>query len=198
MELITQAEFARRVGKSRQYINTLVANGAIKVYSVPGKKSKYIKFEEAKKALEDIKDPTRDPQREANKKRKKKKPVVEELPEDTEVAEIKKKAKAQGIDLSDVEKKGVTLNKAKVFKEVWLGKLAQLDFKKKSGESISKSEVEKDAFEAGRLIRNRLEAIPHKLALTLVGLSDKNEIEEAIQKEINDVLVELSGRVGAK
>lgn len=58
--LMTQAAYARRIGMSKQYVNKMVKRGVIIL------ENRKVNPSQADKALAENKDPSRDPQREAN------------------------------------------------------------------------------------------------------------------------------------
>lgn len=72
MEYITAKQTINKLKQGRvtdiseAYFSQLVSAGAIPNHTIPGKKRKLYLYDEVKKALADIQDPTRNPQREAN------------------------------------------------------------------------------------------------------------------------------------
>lgn len=205
---MSRRAFARSVGLSHTRINKLVKDGVIPLHN--GK----ISLDEGRRLMEENKDPSRDAQREANAERRKQVGVFaeENLPEhsladmtDDERAEynrqlfdeqnklkaVQEEAKAAGVDVG-MEKAPGSLNKVKIFRELYMGKIAQLDFKKKSGEVVDKSDVERDGYEAGRLIRDNLISFSHKMSLKVAGLSKPKEIEMVLENEIQEILEQIS------
>lgn len=96
------------------------------------------------------------------------------------------------ISFSDIKLEDMTLNEARLQKEYWIGKKAELDYKKNSGELVSVEEVRKDAFEAGRMIRDGFHNMSHKLSLQIAGISEPKKIELMIEKEVLEILEHLS------
>jgi|GEM_PF-3839223 len=110
--------------------------------------------------------------------------------------EIKKQeAKSKNIDTSidyDIDLKEFNYAKAKAYREHYLGQIAELDYKIKLGEYISKAEVESSFFEVARKVRDMLLNLPSKMALRVIGKKDIKEIERILDEEIRYILGNLS------
>ncbi len=206
--LLSRRKFAVHVGLSHTRINKLVTDGVIPLHD--GK----IELAEGKRLMKENQDPSRDAQREANAARRKDVGVFaeENLPEhsladmsDDERVEYNRQlsderekldtardeAKAAGADVGMI---GIpnSLNKVKIFRELYQGKLAQLLFKQKSGELVERNDVERDGYEAGRLIRDNLLSFSHKMSLKVAGLNKPKEIELVLENEIQEILEQIS------
>ena len=215
MELITAKAVVGKLKKggtmtiSEAYFSKMVRTGVVPYASTPGKKRRLFDYEVAKEALLEAKDPSREPQREANKRRREGLPTqtskkvgdmtAEEAieynalleAEQDKLSKDRDTAKGKGADVK-LETMPNSLNKVKIFRELYQGKIAQLDYKKKNEELVEKSEVERDGFESGRLIRDNLQNIPHKVSVLIAGISDPKKIESIIAKEIQEVLENIS------
>ncbi len=205
--LLSGRKFAKQVGMSHTYINKMVKQGVIPLH---GKK---IDLDEGVRLLDANRDPSRDAQREANAKRRKPSGLWSEenmpdesladmtaeeraeydrqlLQEQDKLKVVRDKAESAGISVHP----GVipeSLNEARLFREHYMGQIAELEFKKKNGELIDKADVEKDAFEFGRLIRDGLLNIPHKVSMQAFGSKSPKELETAIESAISEVLEQL-------
>ncbi len=80
---------------------------------------------------------------------------------------------------------------ARALKEGYLAGLAQLDFKKRSGELISRAEVEQEWSAQISAARNRLLLVGAKCA-PRVGVPDVRERQAIIEREIREALVALA------
>lgn len=87
---------------------------------------------------------------------------------------------------------GVSQNEAKTIKEYWLGVQAEINAKRLQGELISVDEVQRQAFEMARGIRDVFLAIPARLATVLAADSDAYSVQKKLMLEINKALEELS------
>ena len=214
--LVSQRKFAQIVNRSHTYINKLVKRGVIPTYD-GGK----IKVDEAKKMLEEYKDPSRDAQREANERRRQEKdifayegeyPSIEDLSEEEKNQYFRKleeeKHKAKEV-LEEVKKSGVkidgsfeellgtmNLNQAKTVSEILTAKLKEIQYKKETGELVEKKEVEKEAFELGRRVRDAVLSVPDRVASIVASMSDSNAIKELLNNELRHALEILKAENG--
>jgi hypothetical protein len=214
--LMTQRAFAKYIGRSVGYVNKMVKSGVIPLHGP----KKRIDPEEAKAAIEAVKDPAREPQRQANERRRQqpgifdedmlpKKSLADMTPEeraeyDRRIAEerkhledLRREAQEKGVELP-ADPGDMTLNEVKVFKEFFQGRLAQLEFRKKNAELIEVEVVQREAFEEARRVKDALLSLPHKLSVRLVGKGDPKEIETILDVEFRQILEELSGGVAMR
>ena len=213
---LSQRKFAKLVNRSHTYINKLVKQGVIPTYQ--GK----IKKDEAIKILEEHKDPSRDAQREANEKRRntdlfsmevkygtiadlseeERKEYEKKLREEQERAEkVLEEAKKEGIEiggeLSDLLGT-MNLNEAKTISEILTAKLKEIQYKKEKSELILKEEVEREAFEVGRRVRDAVLSVPDRVSAILSAETDRNKIKEILNNELRhslEILGETHGNL---
>jgi phage terminase Nu1 subunit (DNA packaging protein) len=81
---------------------------------------------------------------------------------------------------------------AKTAEMVYRAKLRKLDFEVRSGKLIPADEVKVQWFKVCRGIRDKLLAIPQKLAPQLAGLSDLHEVRDVLASEIEAALKGLN------
>lgn len=172
-ELITQAEYARRREVSRQYIHRLVTQGKI-----PTDDLKRIDPDVADAVLAQLSDPAR---------------RLNEMPHeaDNTAAEIYDQDPA-----TEPAGNGHTsFAKFRSAREAYQAKLAQLDYEERAGKLVRKEEIDREAFEAARLIRDRFLSLPQELGGTLVGMTDEKEIIQYLRAKIRDALMDVSNDV---
>lgn len=87
---------------------------------------------------------------------------------------------------------GVTLHDARVAREAFNAKLAELEYRRRVGELLDAAEVLRLIDEATRRLRDRLESIPARLAPVVAGMSGQDDCYRAIETEIHQALDELS------
>ncbi len=206
---------------SKSYFSQMVKDGKIPYHTKPDSPKKFFKYGEVLQAIEDSKDPTRDAQRIANEQKRKKesstlldiagtyksaadmtpkeidaeKKAAQKLKDEAEAA--KKEALAAGAsEDEDIWESsipgGVTQAAAKAEKEYWLGRKAELEFKKMSKELISIEEVQREAFEMAKGVRDAFLALPARLAPILAADSNQFSIQNKLTLEINSALESLS------
>lgn len=173
-ELITQAEYARRREVSRQYIHRLVTQGKI-----PTDENKLIDPDIADAVLEKLADPAR---------------RLNDTPEN--------EADFSPAENYDADPSGeptgnghTSFAKFRSAREAYQAKLAQLDYEERSAKLVRKEDVEREAFTASRLIRDRFLSLPQEIAGTLVLMKDEKEIIQYLRGKIRDALMEASNDV---
>ncbi|MDR0666846.1 MAG: hypothetical protein LBF71_05490 [Campylobacteraceae bacterium] len=203
--LLTQAAFARKIGFTRQYINELVKKGIVELTD-----NKKIDYDKAIKAIEEHKDPRRDPQREAHQKRKEKnlfsmqgkyksyadmtdeEKAAEYQKTQKELEKLNKEAELLGLpdDVEELDTIGIKeLNRKILIQELRIKKAkADVDEKK----SIQIEQIEKSVFNAVRIVRNGLLGLPARLAPKLAVTSDIHTCRTMLETEITAQLENLS------
>lgn len=201
---------------SKSYFSQMVNDGKIPSHPKPPSPKKFFYYDEVKQAIEDHKDPTRDAQREANEKRREEPTLMslagsypsqadmtqeekEELKRiKEEVQREKDAAIAEGINLDDEASdeddeafSKITGAVARAEKEYWLGQKAKIEYKRLKGEYMLVKDSERQAFEAGRAVRDALLSLPPRLSPIFAGESDRFNIERLFLEEINQVLLGL-------
>lgn len=166
MARVTQAEFARQIKKTKQYVGKRVKDGTIK-RDADG----LIDPDEARAALRLSSDPAR--------------VMAAENADGSD--DVDQKDKGGGTDYSRA---------ATAHKEVQ-AKLADLEYQKRAGLVVSKADVDHEAFEAARAVRDRLMTLPQELAGALVGMTDEMEIKMFLRNKIRDALIETAINVDA-
>lgn len=85
------------------------------------------------------------------------------------------------------------LTQARAKHEAYRAQLAELDYKQRMGQLLPADEVAREWSEQVRIARDRLLALPPRLAPTVLRLGDLREVEDAIRDAIYAVLEELAG-----
>lgn len=176
-ELISQAEYARRKGVSRQYIHRLITQGKI-----PTDDENRIDPDIADAALAQLSDPARH--------------LNGDLGDETD------SGPADDYDADNAENAGsapanghASFARFRSAREGYQAQLAKLDYEERAGKLVRKDEVEREAFEVARQLRDRLLSIPQEISGTLVGMIDEKEIAKFLRAKIRDALMEASNDV---
>ena len=208
---ITKSELARANGVSPAYISKLFKS-AVFDKCMDGKK---IKRDCALKTYLEIKDPTRDSQREANRNAK-----ISPAKKSTSKKEPKSKAKKESTaNVSNEIEKVTTKNikdselynqdnlaelevllvsastsnqKVQIIKDFWTGKINQQKFLEGEKLLIPKEQIIKDVQRILKAFRDKALALPTKISGDLVGLKDKKEVAVVVESYMYELLEELS------
>lgn len=202
--LITQAGFAKKIGRSRQYVNKLVKRGVI-----PTHDKKRVDPVEAEQCIKDHEDPRRDAQREANEARRSGADLFSEdwgypgMTEEQKEEERKrlieqlerKKEEARSVGVKDggaedVEKMSVADLNLAILKQDLRIKTATANEKERL--SVPVEIVKRDMFSAARVIRDGLLGIPARMSSRIAVETDPHICRTMLEEEIVRQLAKLS------
>lgn len=203
---MTQAAFARKVKKSRQYINKLV-----KKEIIPTHDDGRVDMEEAERLMIEYEDPRRDSQREANAEKRKPADLLSaigtyeseadmsdeerEIEREKRIEQLRmmqKEAQEVGADedIGDVEAMGIKQLNLAILQQDLRIKRAKADESEKI--SVPLEEVNRSLFEASRIVRDGLQGIPARLAARIAAESDPHKCRTMMEQEINRQLQNIT------
>lgn len=162
---VSQAEYARHIGKSRQYVNKLVRENKISK-TVSGK----INIAEADHALKRIADPSRhsDP---------------------APVSTVEKQTDDNGPNI------GTLFSEKKTKTEHYRAEMARLNFEERSNVLVRKTVVtEWINVHVGRIF-SKLDSLPKRLKTELASMDDPREIDVLIKTEIRNMREALAADI---
>lgn len=181
-KLISQAEYARRRGVSRQYVSRLVRDGVIALHD--GK----IDPASADAALAARRDPARPVRRKAGGSEAElsqtQEPSAGDAPTPSETVRLPGGA---GGDLPKM------LLKTRIKSELEKGRLLEIKARVEAGKYVDADEVKVAAFNKARIVRDGLLNIPDRVASMLAAETDEHKVHELLSMEIRAVLEELTG-----
>lgn len=203
--LMSQSAFAKKLGRSRQYINKLVHKGIIPVYE--GKK---VDLVEAERNMKEHEDPSRDAQREANEEKRNQtlfevagsyRSVADATPEERdielqekreELRRLQEEAKRLGVesDEEELDKLSIKDLNAAILRQDLRIKTVKADESEKSVISVEK--VNQSVFAAARIVRDGLLSIPSRVAARLAAESDPHTCRTMLEVEITRQLANLT------
>jgi len=166
--LVSQAEYARRRGVSRQYVGQMVAKGVIRL---TGRK---VDTDQADAALAAVKEPAR------SERRRKVPAAVPDVPTLPQA----------GGDLPTL------LLRTRIKSEVEKAKLLEIKARVEAGKYVDADDVKLAAFNKAREVRDSLLNIPERLAAVLAAEGDERRVHQIMDAEIRAALEELSGDPG--
>ena len=211
---ITKTALAQANGVSAAYISKLVKKGVFDSCLEQGKLLRDL----ALQTYLEIKDPTRDSQREANRnmkispreKNKKEKvakaEAAEEIKSDLDELEnnIPKRSKKEILENNLYnnenldELNGLLLTastssqKVQIIKDFWTGKINEQKFLEGEKLLMPKEEIIKDVQRILKAFRDKTLSLPTKMSSELVGIKDKKEVAAIVESYCYELLEELS------
>lgn len=214
IKYITKTALAQANGVSAAYISKLVKKGVFNSCLEDGKLLRDL----ALQTYLEIKDPTRDSQREANRnmkispreKNKKEKvakeEAAEEIKSDLDELEnnIPKRSKKEILENNLYnnenldELNGLLLTastssqKVQIIKDFWTGKINEQKFLEGEKLLMPKEEIIKDVQRILKAFRDKTLSLPTKMSSELVGIKDKKEVAAIVESYCYELLEELS------
>jgi len=208
-ELITKAEFARRIGTRIQKGDPMSRAWATKFFkkhpdllTEDGK----VKYNESVKRYKSTQDATRNPQRLKSAEKRKEKKAVKPVPEkqqkkidpvnedqldDDIFSAVIGRINFEELDGLSTEEIGERTQKAQLVRAEFDAKMSELRFYKELGELIHIEDVERVNSRIAAAVRAALLGIPAKLSPALEGLP-VDKINDELQEEVNTILEQLS------
>lgn len=214
IKYITKTALAQANGVSAAYISKLVKKGVFNSCLEDGKLLRDL----ALQTYLEIKDPTRDSQREANRnmkispreKNKKEKvakaEAAEEIKSDLDELEnnIPKRSKKEILEnnlynnenLDELNSLLLTAStssqKVQIIKDFWTGKINEQKFLEGEKLLMPKEEIVKDVQRILKAFRDKTLSLPTKMSSELVGIKDKKEVAAIVESYCYELLDELS------
>jgi hypothetical protein len=87
---------------------------------------------------------------------------------------------------------GPTYAQSRAVRELYLARLAKIEFEERAAKLVSRDEVTVAAFTKARTVRDNLLNISDRLAATLAAESDPSCVHQILTDEIRKALIELS------
>jgi hypothetical protein len=88
---------------------------------------------------------------------------------------------------------GPTYAQSRAVRELYLARLAKIEFEERAGKLVSRDEVTVAAFTKARTVRDNLLNIPDRVAAVLAAETDPVRAHQILTAEIRKALIELSG-----
>lgn len=186
-EYLSQRKFAEHAGVSHVWINRLVKEGKL-----PTNEKGRIPLTEGLKAFKASQQPGYDANREHGKAQRQAavKPTRKAAPPpDPELDDNDDEPTLPSIGGSTA---GVNaaFNKARLAEKTYQAKLKQIEYQREKGELVDKDDIREDAMKTGAELREKLSAIPPRIAPLCEGLPAR-EIQGIIDVAINEALEAL-------
>lgn len=186
-ELLSPRAFGEALGVTRQAVNKAIEAGRLKEAVTRDEKTghKLVDLERGRREWEEWTDP-------AHKKRPGRKPsgrpssASKGTPSLFET-ENDRARKVEQLTHARASAERISLD----------SQLKRLELERELGNSLDKAEVQRTAFAEGRLVRDRLQAIPDRISAQLAAMTEPAQVHECLASEIAKALEALSQDEGA-
>lgn len=85
-----------------------------------------------------------------------------------------------------------TLVESKTLQAAYQARLAQIEYEEKSGKLVDAGKVKKTAFNAARMTRDAILAIPDRVAAQFAGMTDPFTIHATLTEELRGAIAEIT------
>ncbi len=195
---MNQAQFAEHLGITQQRVAKLTQRGIFTTV-VKFKRGSRDGYEydpvQGKKDFDNNRSHVNRPKKKAKRKPKAKAAKKKVVKKKSEPTEIERQAMAQAIIDQAGLKVFKTLTEAQTFKETYLGALRKIEYDKESGKSLDAEDVKRDAERVARIVKEKVTSWPGRTAPIITPLTDVFEVEQALKKECDQLLNEISKEV---
>ncbi|HRI38457.1 MAG TPA: hypothetical protein PLO50_07870 [Nitrospira sp.] len=186
-ERITQTEYARRKGWSKQYVHQLVTKGRIEL------EAGLIDPEAADLSLAQSRDPARTPVIEADTKARP--PETGATREYSSAAGMSKANEPRDDPRSSpMPSIGSSFSKARAVREHYRAKRERLEYEQMAGLLLPVDQIEDAMFTAGRAVRDSLMTAVERIVVELAHdlAAEPSKVRPIVSKEIKEILDQLA------
>lgn len=181
---VTQAEFARQCGWAKSYVTALKAAGRL-VMDESGR----VLVEASLRRIDETKDPNRADVA-ARHAAARSRAGAPEAPAPQPEAPTPNPEAPTGQRDAREDRVGQSYQQSKAVKELYLARMAKLDYERAAGQMVERAAVEGAVEDVLVTLRQALDQIPHRLAPVLVG-QDIDAIRRQLRTEIDSVRTAL-------
>lgn len=180
MTVITKSEFARHIKRSHQYVSALIKQGRVVISKVDGREMVELETSLAKIAA--TADPANNPA------------TTMPRADGRTTASVGMTLRQEGVaedDSTQHTQSSVTYQKSRAVKESYAARLRKVEYEEKMGAVVRKDGVEKASFGVARILREKLKALPNRLAPKVTVVTDQKENFKILTDEVENVIREI-------
>ncbi len=185
MSVLSKSDFARKIDRSHQYVSSLIKKGMIVLVKENGREMVEVEASLAKIAAHA--DPANNPATTMPRTDGRNKASVGMA---TRQAEHSTEQEAGHGTNSAVQ-----YQKSRAVKESYTARLRKVEFEEKMGTIVRKEGVEKAAFGISRILREKLKALPNRLAPKVTVVTEQKENFIILTEEMEGVIHEIQSAI---
>ena len=179
---LTKANYARHIGKSRQYVNELVRNGRV-VQNSQG----LILVAETDALVFETSDPSKVGVVERHEKERNEKLTAEkQFSPPPEMSEMDMARDEIGKQATGI------FQQSKALREKYNALLSKLEYEKATAKLLAIEDVNRAIYAAANTVRTRLESLPDRFAVQFAAETSQEHIKSEMTETIEQLLSEMS------
>ena len=185
MSVLSKSDFARKIDRSHQYVSSLIKKGLIVLTKQDGREMVEVEASMAKIAANA--DPANNPA------------VTMPRADGRTKASVGMTIRQNGIPNTETDgsQSSTTMQyqKSRAVKESYAARLRKVEFEEKMGTIVHKEGIEKASFGVARILREKLKAVPNRLAPKVTVVTDQRENFIILQEEMESVIKEIQAAI---
>ena len=185
MSVLSKSDFARKIDRSHQYVSSLIKKGLIVLTKQDGREMVEVEASMAKIAANA--DPANNPA------------VTMPRADGRTKASVGMTIRQNGIPNTETDgsQSSTTMQyqKSRAVKESYAARLRKVEFEEKMGTIVHKEGIEKASFGVARVLREKLKAVPNRLAPKVTVVTDQRENFIILQEEMESVIKEIQAAI---
>lgn len=185
MSVLSKSDFARKIDRSHQYVSSLIKKGLIVLTKQGGREMVEVEASMAKIAANA--DPANNPA------------VTMPRADGRTKASVGMTIRQNGIPNTETDgsQSSTTMQyqKSRAVKESYAARLRKVEFEEKMGTIVHKEGIEKASFGVARILREKLKAVPNRLAPKVTVVTDQRENFIILQEEMESVIKEIQAAI---
>lgn len=187
MSVLSKSDFARKINRSHQYVSSLIKKGLVVLTKESGREMVEVEASLAKIAANA--DPANNPA------------TTMPRADGRTAASVGMTLRQGGSLQADPEvaigqsSTATQYQKSRAVKESYTARLRKIEFEKEMGTIVNKEGVEKAAFGISRILREKLKAVPNRLAPKVTVVTDQKENFIILTEEMESVIREIQAAI---
>lgn len=187
MSVLSKSDFARKIDRSHQYVSSLIKKGLIVLTKQDGREMVEVEASLAKIAA--YADPANNPAATMPRADGRTKTSVG-------MAIRQNGTPATEPDpMSGQSSTTAQYQKSRAVKESYAARLRKVEFEEKMGMIVHKEGIEKASFGVARILREKLKAVPNRLAPKVTVVTDQKENFIILTEEMEGVIREIQAAI---
>lgn len=187
MSVLSKSDFARKIDRSHQYVSSLIKKGLIVLTKQDGREMVEVEASLAKIAA--YADPANNPAATM--------PRADGRTKTSVGMAIRQNGTpvAEPDPMSGQSSTTAQYQKSRAVKESYAARLRKVEFEEKMGMIVHKEGIEKASFGVARILREKLKAVPNRLAPKVTVVTDQKENFIILTEEMEGVIREIQAAI---
>ena len=185
MSVLSKSDFARKIGRSHQYVSSLIKKGLIVLTKEGGREM--VEVEASLSKIAANADPANNPA------------ATMPRADGRTKTSVGMSIRQGGTPVAEPDggQSSTTMQyqKSRAVKESYAARLRKVEFEEKMGTIVHKEGIEKASFGVARILREKLKAVPNRLAPKVTVVTDQKENFIILQEEMESVIKEIQAAI---